>query len=144
MKKLWRFLTGLFNKTKVFVEKYAKPSVQLVENLKVVINSPVADVITAIIPGNLDDITKEAMRKALPIVLQDLKIAQDCIGDTPEVIAQKALAAMAAYSKGDKQKAYTDIAAKLADYISNDHKLDWGEISSLIVYTYKEFFVKAA
>lgn len=142
IKKFRLWLISLFNKTKVFVEKYAKPSIQTVENIKAVIDSPVTDVLTALIPGNLDDLTKDALRKALPLVLQDLKIVQDCAGATPEEIALKALAAMAAYSKGDKQKAYTDIAAKLADYISDDHQLDWGEISSLIVYTYKE--LKAA
>lgn len=47
--------------------------VQVVENIKNFVDSPTADLITAIIPGDLDDDLKEWLRKVLPVILYKYK-----------------------------------------------------------------------
>jgi hypothetical protein len=44
--------------------------VMIVENIKKIIDSPVVDLITNLIPGELDDKVKDYLRKILPVILE--------------------------------------------------------------------------
>lgn len=60
--KLWRKVPGELQ-DKVTI------GVRIVEALKRLVDSPVADVITSIIPGDVDDKVKDHLRAVLPIIL---------------------------------------------------------------------------
>ena len=142
MKKIWNWITGIFNRTKEIVVKYVQPSVAMVENIKMVIDSPVADLITAIIPGTLDDLIKDKMRKYLPIILQDLKIAQECSAlKDPAAIVKCALEALVKYDKTSKYVYLKGIATKMADALT-DGKISWSELEAMALYTYEQNYKK--
>lgn len=48
--------------------------IRIVENVKRFVESPGADFITSIIPGNLDDDLKEWLRKMLPVILDKVQV----------------------------------------------------------------------
>lgn len=52
--------------------------VLVTENIKNFVDSPVADVLTAIIPGDIDDEIKNWLRAKLPTILAELKLADSC------------------------------------------------------------------
>lgn len=76
--KGWR-LDKFFKKMFASINEEAKiliPAVIAVTNKwKEFIDSPVADLLTAIIPGNLDDNIKNKLREKLPGVLEKLQLA---------------------------------------------------------------------
>jgi hypothetical protein len=74
MKKILSFLGGLLSHAGDFVRDHVQPSVDLVERLKAAVDSPVADILTALIPGTLDDTIKAQLSKGLDIALKGLQL----------------------------------------------------------------------
>lgn len=146
MKKLWKLLKQLFSKVEKYIDQYINPSVEMVQNFKKFVDSPMADLITAIIPGQLDDVIKFKMRVALPVILADLNLITECKNaatDEEKIrCAQAAIAALPTTTM--QQKALQDIASLMAAYLIPDGKLDWGEISSLTWASYKALIGQAA
>ena len=64
------FVAKLWRKVPDELQDKVSIGVRIVENLKVVIDSPMADVVTSIIPGDLDDKLKEYLRVPLPKILE--------------------------------------------------------------------------
>ncbi len=142
MKKIINWIMAIFNRTRVYVLKYVQPSVALVENLKTAMDSSLVDLLTAVIPGNLDDVIVAKMRQYLPIILQDLKIAEKCASLTdPNEILKCALEALKTYDTKSQYVYLAGIAQKLTDALA-DGKLSWSEIVSMVEYTYQQNFKK--
>jgi len=64
------FFIKVWKKVPSKLQDELKMIVKVVENIKRVVDSPVADVITAIIPGEADDRMKEWLREVLPKILE--------------------------------------------------------------------------
>lgn len=64
------FVAKLWRKVPDELQDKVSIGVRIVENLKVVIDSPMADVVTSIIPGDLDDKLKDYLRILLPKILE--------------------------------------------------------------------------
>lgn len=144
MKKFWSWLKKLFSGAEKLIKKYITPSVTVVENFKIIIDSPVTDILTAIIPGWFDDMLKDKLRKLLPIVLIDLGIAKNCANaGTPEAVMQCAATALQKLTNDAKNLAYHNIAILLAKYLA-DGKLSTRELIHLTEETYNQLFKKAA
>ena len=79
MKKIFSFLKRLFRNLKTLAQKFVTPSVLVVEALKNAVESPVTPIITALIPGNVDNKIVEGLKKHLPRVLQLLRISEECL-----------------------------------------------------------------
>lgn len=138
MKKIWLFLKNLFSKTKQLARKFVTPSVMLVENLKNFIESPVTPVITAIIPGNLDNKIAEKLEKALPQILQALRISDECIQlEKPQEIFECALRKLKEYNPEAKAAQFHSIAALLSVTLS-DGKISWREAIHLTEEIYQQ------
>ena len=71
------------------VRKYAETSLEITYKLKQILQSPVADVLTAIIPSTIDDNAKKQMITYIDKVLPYLIIVDDCKnkGDVSAMIA---------------------------------------------------------
>lgn len=61
-----------------YVEAHVDTALHLTTQLKKMLSSPVADIVTAIIPGNLDDVLKKQLIAALGIAIEALSIADTC------------------------------------------------------------------
>lgn len=124
---LWRWLDSLFSKVKTLAKRFIVPSVAIVEGIDRAVNSNLAPVITALIPGTWDDQIVQKAKKHLPTVLQVLRISENCLQKTdPDEILKCAIEALKTYTKEGRGAAYHNIAALLSVYLS-DGKLTWRE-----------------
>lgn len=140
MKKIYNFLKNLFNRSAAIIKDYVHPSVQIVQALKSFIDSPITDLITAAIPGTVDDVIKQELRFLLPNVLKVLGLADECIHEKdPNAIIYCALAKIKQMSEAGKNMAYHNIAAYLSLALS-DGKLQWSEAIHLAEMVYNENF----
>lgn len=64
------FVQKLFKKIPDELKEKISIGILIVENIKKFIDSPVADILTAIIPGDLDDKIKDHLRLILPLILE--------------------------------------------------------------------------
>jgi hypothetical protein len=138
MKKILKFLQNLFSKSVRLVRKYVLPGIETVENFKKLLDSSVIDVLTAIIPGDLDDAIKRKLRQILPEILLKLKIADECSRYTePEQVIACALKHIQAYHPDARKAYYLNIAVMITHALA-DGKLQWHEVVHLVEYTYQE------
>lgn len=127
MKKIIRFLQRLLNKTKYYAKLYVHPSIQVVQGLKTFFDSPAVPILTAIIPGEVDNIIAGRIRTYLPIVLKVLGYADECINaKTDDAILQCAIAKIRLLNPDGQDAACHNIAALLSKYLS-DGRLTWRE-----------------
>src|ERR1700759_3516898 len=80
--KIWNQIKELFNGIPAELKTAIHIGVVITENIKNFVDSPVADVLTAIIPGDIDDEIKNVLRAKLPVILSELKLADSCSGLT--------------------------------------------------------------
>lgn len=137
MKKIFSWIKKLFSSVSTIAEKYVRPAIQIVEAIKKAVDSPVMPVITALIPGNIDDVVLYRLKKALPTVLQRLRIADECAKQTdPLQVIICAIKNLKDYEPDARAATYHSIATLLSVYLS-DGKLTWSEAVHLTEYIYK-------
>lgn len=142
MKKIFNFLKKLFNKAKFYIQQFVTPAVATVENLKKIIDSPAVDIVTAIIPGNVDNVIVAKIRLYLPKVLVVLRISDECLKLTnPDEIILCAVKKLKDYTPDEKAVAFHSMAALLSHYMS-DGKLSWSEAVHLAEMVYQDNFKK--
>lgn len=138
MKKFFDFLKRLFRNLKALADKWVGPAVDTVENIKRIVNSPLVDLATGIIPGTLDDNIVRVLREKLPEVLTVLNIGQKCLEkQTFEAIVLCAINEIRALAPNGRAAAYHSIAAMLAHYAS-DKKITWSEAVHLAELVFAE------
>lgn len=138
MRKIFSFLKNLFRNLKALAEKFVKPSVVIVENIKTAVESPVAPIITAIIPGTWDDRIVAKLRQHLPRILQILKISDECLKLTKaEDIILCAVNKLREYEPEARAANYHTIAALLSVSLS-DKKITWREAVHLSEEIYQQ------
>lgn len=141
------FLAKIFSGIKKFFAKIPKPlkdaialAVIIVDKIKIVVDSPVADIITAIIPGDLDDKIKLALRAALPRILIDLRLANNCGSLTdPNEILKCALDTLKAVSGDIKSQILADLAVMIAQ-VASDGKLTWDDGAYIVKWFYDHVY----
>ena len=112
---------------KVLAQKFVTPSILVVEALKKAVESNTATLLTALIPGNIDDTIVLKLRQTLPKVLQILRISDECLKlEAPDEIIFCAIKKLKEYTPEGKAATFHSIAALLSVYIS-DKKISWRE-----------------
>lgn len=71
------FITKLRKKIPTELDSNVDLIIQAVNNIKKFVDSPIADVLTDLIPGKADDAVKEWLRKWIPEVLTNLGYLKD-------------------------------------------------------------------
>ncbi|TWR25716.1 hypothetical protein FPZ43_15635 [Mucilaginibacter pallidiroseus] len=132
----------MFTKFPGDLQNAVNTAVTITENLKKVIESPAIDILTAIIPGNLDDNLKIALRAAIPKILVNLKLSQKFEDD--ESSDKVLLNAVTALNKIDGQlkSAYLHNISVLVAQITADGKLTWGDGVFIVEWYYQKKFKK--
>lgn len=82
--KIKAWLKDKFDKGFDIAKKNSLVAVQVTNKLKEVINSPIADLVTALIPGELDNELKYKLRKVLPEVAAKIAITHNIIQATED------------------------------------------------------------
>ncbi len=132
----------LFTKTKAAAEKYIPIGIEVVEQLKLVMDSPLTPLLTMLIPGTLDDAIAAKVKRLLPEVLATLKISNECAKKaTPDEVVQCVIAHLRTLRPDDRHDNLLKIAAKVSAACS-DGKLTWTEILDMTQDVYENEYKK--
>ncbi|MES2268654.1 MAG: hypothetical protein V4520_17950 [Bacteroidota bacterium] len=138
--KLWGTIQSLFNKFPSEIKVAVQIAVSVTENVKKFVDSPLSDVLTVLIPGDIDDKIKELLRSALPGILTNLKLANECgnLSD-PEEITKCAIDTLQKLDK-DIRNVFLHNLSVLVAQIAADGKLTWSDGVSVVEWYYKYKF----
>lgn len=144
MKNVFEFIKNLFNKVlgkavDLFRE-HAEISITIVENLKKALDSNVTDLVTALIPGEIDNVVVAKLREVLPIVLEKVALSNNIVktGKTHSEIIDLVLKHLKKANEDSKRLFWITLAAELNVALSNG-KLSFSEGLLLSQLVYKEF-----
>ncbi|MDO3624733.1 hypothetical protein [Mucilaginibacter sp. BT774] len=118
--------------------------VEVTESIKTFVDLPAADILTAIIPGDIDDEVKNWLRTKLPIILTELKLADSCwqLTDPSEITAcaVKVLQGL----DGSVKSAFLHNLSILMVQVAADGKLTWSDGVYILEWYYTHEFKAAA
>jgi hypothetical protein len=139
LKKLWANIRYAFAKLTPELKDILKHSTAIVERIKDFIASPTADLLTAIIPSEIDDVIKKKLRQILPILFTQLQLVNKCAGETdPNKIIACALETLSQLDT-DIQNAYFHSIAVMIAQILADGKLNWADAVTIVQWYYDNF-----
>jgi len=140
LKKIWKAIQSLFSSIPSELKSAIHIGVLVTENIKNFVESPVADVLTTVIPGEIDNQIKTLLRNQLPNILIKLKLADQCANLTnPEEIticAVKCLQGLNVNIKG----AFLHNLSVLIAQIASDGKLTWEDGAYVMEWYYQHHF----
>jgi hypothetical protein len=110
------------------------------ENVKKFVDSPGADILTAIIPTEVDDVIKARLRANLPKILTELKLADKCgqLTDPSEIV--KCAVQTLQQIEGDFKSAFLHDLSILIAQVASDGKLDWKDGTYILQWYYTHKF----
>lgn len=137
---IWSAIKGLFNKLEQEEKKLLPIVITVVQNIKNFVDSPVADVITALIPGDLDDQIRGKLQAFLPKILLELSMLNTCqaLPDTNSQL-QCILQNLKLSSDSTKDIYYHGLASLILTDLS-DGKLSWTDAVGIAEYYYKNIW----
>lgn len=138
--KLWGTIKSLFNSFPDKLKAAVNIGIIITENIKAIIESPVTDILTAIIPGEIDDKIKQALRAGIPIILTDLKLVGRCNDLTdPQEITKCAVETLKTLD-GDIKNAFLHNLSVLIAQVAADGKLSWSDGVCILEWYYQNKF----
>lgn len=134
--KIGSVFSNIFKSLKPNLKNAVHWGVVITEKLKEIIESPTADILTAIIPGNLDDKIKKKLREKIPNILIQLKMVEAAADKTdPDEIMEAALKIIQQLD-GDYKSAFLHNFSILTAQVAADGKLDWSDAVYLLQWYY--------
>jgi hypothetical protein len=79
-KRIWKAISSLWNKVDDYLEQNVEQALAVTGGLKKFLESPVADIIEALIPGNIDKVVRERLLQATKVAVSSLGIVDTCKG----------------------------------------------------------------
>jgi hypothetical protein len=144
LSKIWAEVTSLFNGMPAELKTAVHIGVVITENIKTFVDSPAADILTAIIPGELDDDLKTLLRAKLPGILTELKLADSCGSLTdPSQITACAVKVLQGLD-GDIGNAFLHSLSILISQVAADGKLTWSDGVYILEWYYQHEYKTAA
>lgn len=147
LSKIWADIKSVFDKLPSELRSTAHIAVTITENIKNFSDSSVADIITLLIPGDIDDKIKEWLRAKLPDILTALRLVDSIstLTDPNEIIA----AALSTLKNMDSnvQNAFVhDLSVLIAQEVSKaqNNTLKWSDGVYIIEWYYQHKFKHAA
>jgi hypothetical protein len=137
---IWIGISKMFHKLEKETKELLPAVVKVVNEIKKVIDGPIADVITAIIPGELDDKLKDKLRAILPGVILKLNIiaAVNDLQDENEKL-QAILAAINLSADETKNIYYHGLGALILEELS-DGQFTWSDATAALEYYYAHIY----
>jgi hypothetical protein len=137
LSNIWAEVKGLFNNISPELKTAIHIGVIVTENIKSFVDSPAADILTAIIPGDLDNELITLLRAKLPEILTELKLADSCGSLTdPSAITACAVKVLQGLS-GDVSSAFLHSLSILVAQVAADGKLTWSDGVYLLEWYYQ-------
>jgi hypothetical protein len=144
IEKIWADIKTLFEGIPAKLKTAIHIGVIVTENIKNFVDSPAADVLTSIIPGDIDDDIKNWLRAKLPTVLTELKLADSCSGLTdPQQITDCAIKVLQGLD-GDIKSAFLHNLSIFIAQIAADGKLTWSDGVTILEWYYQNEYKTTA
>jgi hypothetical protein len=144
LSKLWAGIKNLFDAFPSELKTAVHIGVIVTEAIKTFVDSPEADVLTAIIPGSIDDDIKNLLRAKLPVILTELKLADSCSSLTdPAQITACAIQVLQGLD-GDIKSAFLHNLSILIAQVAADGKLTWSDGVYILEWYYQNVDEAAA
>ncbi len=127
-------------------ENFLKAAVDITQKVKEGLNSGAADLITSLIPGNIDNKIVEILKDKLPILLADELMIQSA--GTPateadaQALAKKLVDSFNGLPDEKKEKFYTSVAAEIYIFLqkhSSGEKVTFGEAAAMAESAYRSW-----
>ena len=142
--RIWNQIKELFNGIPAELKTAIHIGVLITENIKNFVDSPAADILTAIIPGDIDDEIKTMLRAKLPAILTELKLTDSCSGLTdPAEITTCAVKVLQGLD-GDVKSSFLHSISIMIAQIAADGKLTWSDGVYILEWYYQHEFKTAA
>jgi hypothetical protein len=142
--KIWTEVKSMFQNVPSELQTAIHIGVIVTENIKTFVDSPAADVLTAIIPGDLDDEIKNWLRAKLPSLLTELKLADSCGGLTdPQQITQCAIKVLQGLT-GDIKSAFLHNLSIFIAQVAAGGKLTWSDGVMILEWYYRNEYKATA
>lgn len=137
LRHLWQSIKTLFDKVEKEVKKDIVIAISVVQRVKAVVDSPVADVVTALIPGSADDAVKDLLRAWLPKVLVELSLVES-VANIEDTNAQlQAILDKLKLASDETRNAFYHSLSSLVLQKLSDGKLSWSDAVAISEYYYQ-------
>jgi hypothetical protein len=137
LNKLLNSFKKLFNKFPAQLKTAVNIGITVTENIKKFTDSPVTDVLTVIIPGNIDDRIKQILRVGLPVLLAELKLADSCLNkEDPQQVTTCAISFLNSLDKHIKDAFLHNLSVLVAQ-LTADGKLSWSDGVCIVEWYYQ-------
>ena len=140
LNKIWNQIKALFDGIPAELKTAIHIGVEVTENLKTFVDSPAADILTAIIPGDIDDEVKNWLRTRLPAILTELKLADNCGQLTDPAEITKCAIQVLQGLDGNVKSAFLHNLSILVAKVASDGKLSWSDGVYLLEWYYTNEF----
>lgn len=141
---IWKSIKAIFDSMPSDMKTAIHIGVVVTENMENFVDSPAADILTALIPGEADDLVKTWLRAQLPVLLAELKLADNCGTLTdPQAITACAVKTLQSLT-GDIKNAFLHNLSVLIAQIAADEKLSWSDGVTILEWYYQNRFKAAA
>jgi len=137
LSKIWNEIKRLFEGIPSELKSAVHIGVLVTQNIKTFIDSPAADVLTAIIPTDIDDKIKNLLRAKLPEVLTELRLADNCAGLTDPVEITACAVKVLQGLDGDIKSGFLHNLSIMISQIAADGKLTWSDGVYLLQWYYE-------
>jgi hypothetical protein len=144
LKKILNSIKKLFTDIPAELKSAIHIGVVIAENVKLFIDSPAADVLTAIIPGSIDDKIKDLLRSKLPLILSELKLVDNCVGITDPVQLTRCGINAIQNLNGDIKSAFLHNLSILIAKATADDQLSWSDGVYLLEWYYQHKYKSVA
>jgi hypothetical protein len=134
---LWQSIKTLFDKVEKEVKKDVVVAISVVQRVKAIVDSPVADVVTALIPGSADDKVKELLRSWLPKVIIELSLVESVANIEDQNAQLQAILDKLKLSSDETKNAFYHSLASLVLQKLSDGKLSWSDAVAIAEYYYQ-------
>lgn len=135
---IWNGIKSLFGALSPELKLAVHIGIEVTEGMKMFVDSPVADIVTAIIPGDADDAIKDILRAKLPAILVEMHLVEDGLNSTDVTEVTESITKVlqsVGLGVGDK----LELAAKAAIALSNG-QLTWEDAVTLTQYYYNKIY----
>lgn len=137
LSNLWKGIKHIFDSIEDDLKKLVPIAIKVVEAIKTFDESIVSDVMTALIPGEVDDKIVQKLREFLPKVLLELNMIDAIAGITDPNEQLKAILARIKLSPKSSQDVFYHGVASLILSELSDGKFSWSDAVAVAEYYYK-------
>ena len=140
LKSLWNKIENIFVRLPNEIKVALHIGILITENIKTFVDSPVADILTLLSPGNLDDIMRDKLKLSIPTLLCDLKLAENTLNLTqPDEIIKAAMETIKVMDENSKAGVPHQLSILIAQFAA-DGKLGWSDGVYLSQWYYEQKF----